>query len=117
MVDGAKNLLTEAQMGKIQLSIHQKKRQDDLTKKAAPRKRLRPSGSRLGFAKEQVIAENERGAAEAEAKKERNVFMKIRRMKRNTKIREEIIAQREEKFRLRERKEFGKTKSSSSLSC
>lgn len=75
LVDSAKNIFMEAQMDKIQLSIHLKKRQHDLTKKATSRKRLRPSSSRLGFTKEQAANENaekEKKAVEAEAKKIRN---------------------------------------------
>ena len=58
-----------------------------------------------------MIAEKEKAAAEAEAKKEGNAFMKIWRMERDTKIREGVIARREEKVRLRERKKSQKSRS------
>lgn len=44
-------VLTKAEFDNYQLSIHQKRRQDDLLQYSTSRKRLKPSGSGLGLAK------------------------------------------------------------------
>lgn len=61
-VENIKAVYTQAVLNKVQLSIYQKRCQDDLQQKSISPKRLKPFGSELGLIKkntEEMIAEKE----------------------------------------------------------
>ena len=85
-VNDTKTVCTQATFNDIQLSIYQKRREDDLKQKSTSRKRLRTLGSGLGLTKEnaeEMIAAKEKQAKETEAKKQHQTWMKIWRMERD----------------------------------
>lgn len=63
LVEGTKPICSEAVLNSIQLSIHQKRKEEDLEQKLISHRRIKPPGSGLGLTKEKaekVIMEWER---------------------------------------------------------
>ena len=101
--------LVQATFNDIQLSIYQKRREDDLKQKSISRKRLRTLGSGLGLTKEnaeEMIAAKEKQAKETEAKKQHQTWMKIWRMERDAKYAEGVIARKQEEIVYQKLKSF-----------
>lgn len=110
-VKASTNLCTEGTLKYIELSMHQKRRQDELQAKSKSRKRLKPPSSGLGLTKEaamKMIADKERKEKEAEAKKQHNSFMKIWRMERDTMVSAGVASRKEKRARQRKLKELEK---------
>ena len=110
-VSTSKDLCTEGTFKDVELSMHRKKRQDEIQAKSRSRKRLQPINSELGVTKEaaeKMIAEKEKKEAEVEAKKQHNAFLKIWQMERDTVIAAGVAARKENKARQRKFKELQK---------
>ena len=108
-VENIQTICTQAVLNEVQLSIHQKRRADDLQQKSVSRKRLKPFGSGLGLTKEdakEMIAEKKQKNKKMEEKRQHNQFMKLRRMERDTKYAEEVTARIEERARVKKLKSF-----------
>lgn len=109
LLDRTKTICTQAVLNDVQLSIHQKRRQDDFQQKSVSRKRLKPFGSGLGLTKEnaeQMIAAKEQKEKKTEEIKQHNHFMKPWRIERDIKYTEGVAAREEERARVRKVKEL-----------
>lgn len=78
-VENSKRIMTESQFKEFELTLHQKRRTDNLLQKATSRKRLKASHAK-GLIKEdaeQAIADKRRKEMETEQRQEYNNMMKI----------------------------------------
>jgi DDE superfamily endonuclease len=108
-VNNSKQVCTQATFTSVELSIHQKRRQDDLERSTSRKRLKKPIGSGLGLTKEQadqMIAQKMMKEKEIQEKKEHGTFMKLWRMERDTKHAEGVIARKQEKARIRRVKEL-----------
>ena len=103
--DAGISFVSDGNLIKLQLGIHQKRRQNELQSKVSCCKRLKPSSSGLGLTKEAAeedITEKERKEKKAEEDKTTNVSMKIWRMERDDVQKKGVAARRAEKSRVQE---------------
>ena len=101
-VNTSKNLCIEGTFKDTELSMHQKRRQDEVQAKSKSCKQLKPVNSKLGVTKEaaeKIIVEKEKKEKEAEAKKQHNAFLKIWQMERDAVIAAGVAAWKENKAR------------------
>ena len=103
---------TRAELNSFELTMYQKRRQDDLAGKTS-RKRLKKAGPGWGLTNEEAqkqIEEKRKAAEIAEAKKKRGDFMKLWRVERNDINKKGIEAWHAERARKKKVKEMRKSK-------
>lgn len=93
--------------------LYQERRRDNLKAKLTVCKQFKPSGTELGFTKEQadeMIVQKEKKEKEAETQRQHNAFIKIWCMKRDSKHAEGVTARAEKRARAQKFKElFGQS--------
>jgi hypothetical protein len=109
-----KEVVAESSFNDFELSLHHKRRNDELTHKLISRRRLKPNwyaGSNVRLTKQdalRAIAEKKVKENETKKKKSHNQFMKIWRMERDTQHKLRLLARKMKKARLKRVKEFRK---------
>ncbi len=102
--------MTESRFKEFELTLHQKRRTDDLLQKITSRKRLKASHVKRLIKKnaEQIIADKRKKKMKTKRRKEYNNMMKIWRMKRDEMHAKEVLTRKNEKTRLKQIKEMTK---------
>lgn len=116
-VSCTKTVVVEFNFKDFELSLHHKRRNDELPQKRISRKRLRSTiwftDEGLGLTKEnamRAIVEKNRKDEEVEKKKEHNQFMRMWRVEKNDQLNKGKIAKRNERARFKRIKDFTKLK-------
>ncbi len=109
-VASTKRVMTKSHLTEFELSIHQKRRLDDLLQKITSRKRLNAADVKKLTKEdaEQTIVKKQQKEAKTERRKEYNNMMKIWRMKKDEIHAKEIIARKNEKARIKQIKKMKK---------
>lgn len=108
-VSSTQQVMAESHFKDYELSLHQKRRQDELLQKTTSRKRLKPATGVLGITKEDAlaaIAEKRRKEDELAKRREHNMYMKFWRTERDDVLAKGIIARRDEKARIKRIKDY-----------
>jgi hypothetical protein len=115
-VEGAKQVLVRAQLTEHELAIVQTKRVEDLERKVTKQKVLQKSGGLTADDAQRKIDALKQKAEDAEQKRQRAVFLKQWRAKRDKAYREGVKARARERARVKAVKELLKAKQDIPLS-
>lgn len=110
-VSHTRQVIAESHFKEFELSLHQKRRHDELMHKTTSRKRIKPTSGGMGITKEDALKaiEGKRQKEEELAiRKERNNFMRGWRIERDELQAKGVIARKAEKARLKRVKNYTK---------
>ena len=108
-VSHTRRVISDYHFKDYELSLFQKRRQEDLLAKSTSRKRLKPTCGGLGITKEDALKAMEKKRQEEarlEKKREHNNFMRGWRVERNKVLAKGVIARKDEKARLKRVKNY-----------
>ena len=106
-------MIAESHFKDYELSLHQKRRHDELLQKSSSRKRLKSTTGVLGIIKEDALAAitaKRQKEDEMAKKKEHNMYMKFWRTKKDDILIKELIVRKNEKIKIKKVKKYTKQK-------